>query len=196
LNAARAITVLLSLKGKYPEFSFLTPEAIKSGLNRTDWPGRMEIFNRGGKLVMLDGAHNGHAMETIVSSLSRPEGLKTKIGAAVFAIMNDKDIPPVVENLKKLNCPVYCTELYMERSARASELAEMSRASGLNVASSHSDPEEALGAALDKIRQNEIVLCCGSLFLVGFFRKMLKYREILGRLPISDATNDEASVRI
>ena len=70
-NAARAITVLLSLKDQFADFSFLTPDSIRKSLARTDWPGRMELFRADcGPPVMLDGAHNEHAMRALVSSIS------------------------------------------------------------------------------------------------------------------------------
>jgi len=197
-NAARAVTVLLSLRGKYPDFSFLTPEAIKRGLKAVDWPGRMELLPYDGRLVMLDGAHNAHAMQTLVSSLDsmEDEGRKIKVGAVVLAVMSDKEIPPILRILKKLDCPVYCAELSMERAAQASELARMSRGEGLDVAGVYSDPASALRVASSGIGAGEITLCCGSLYLVGFFRKVLKYGKYFDEIIEFNATNDKDSVRI
>ncbi|MDR3075755.1 MAG: bifunctional folylpolyglutamate synthase/dihydrofolate synthase [Synergistaceae bacterium] len=178
-NASRAITVLLSLKDKFADFAFLTPDSIRESLARTDWPGRMEIFSGGcGPPVMLDGAHNEHAMRALVSSISSmaESGEHIKIGAAVLAIMGDKDIPPILSALRELRCPIYCAGLPMERAARAENLARMARAAGLEVKGYFDDPGEALDAAKRAAKPPELVLCCGSLYLVGFIRKILKYR--------------------
>jgi dihydrofolate synthase/folylpolyglutamate synthase len=174
-NAVRAITVLLSLGEKFPDFSFLAPDVIKDGLSKVDWPGRMEILPHRGRQVMIDGAHNAHAARALVSSLSSidSQGSGVKIGAMVLAVMGDKEIPPMLEILKKLDCPVYCTELPMERSARASELSRLSRLAGIRVAGCWDDPYDALCAALGGTAEDAIALCCGSLYLAGHLRRLL-----------------------
>jgi dihydrofolate synthase/folylpolyglutamate synthase len=89
--------------------------------------------------------------------------------------MRDKDIPRILRILKELNRPMYCSELPMERSCKADELAGLARAEKIAVAGAPGDPHEALRAALGAVRENEAVLCCGSLFLVGYLSKLLKY---------------------
>ena len=176
-NATRAITVLLSLKEKHDMFSFISPDSIRESLKRTDWPGRFEVFRTtGGPAVILDGAHNEHAMRTLVSAVNSmtDRGEKIKVAAAVLAIMSDKDIPPMLDALGALKCPVYCAELPMERAMRADELAGMCNAAGIEVAGYFIDPSEALKAAENKAKQGEFILCCGSLFLVGYVRRMVK----------------------
>jgi dihydrofolate synthase/folylpolyglutamate synthase len=174
-NAARAITALLSMRDKFDDFAFLTPDAIKASIAQTDWPGRMELFrSRGGALVMLDGAHNSHAARTLVSSLASMRG-EVKIGALALAMMSDKDIPPTLEILRELQCPVYCAGLPMERATRAEDLAEMARTAGMETVGHYGDPMDALEAAGKRAGRGEIILCCGSLYLVGYIRKILKY---------------------
>ncbi|MDR0652308.1 MAG: bifunctional folylpolyglutamate synthase/dihydrofolate synthase [Synergistaceae bacterium] len=176
-NAARAITVLMYLKGHASLFPALNEEIIRRGLKRTDWPGRMEIIrDAGGQMVMLDGAHNEHGARALVSSLENLEhdGEKVKVGAVVFAVMNDKDFVPILNILKELACPMFCTQLPMERSLGASELARYAKASGFAVAGVFEYPAEALEAAL-AATPGGLTLCCGSLFLVGHLRRELKY---------------------
>ena len=51
---------------------------------------------------------------------------------------------------------------------RAEELAAAFRAHGVPVAGAFDSPDDALAAALFSVANpSEIVLCCGSLFLVG-----------------------------
>jgi dihydrofolate synthase/folylpolyglutamate synthase len=175
-NAARAITVLLSLKDKLPGMSFIGPDAIRTGLKRTAWPGRMELFRREGMpSVILDGAHNEHAARVLASSISP----LAKIGAVVLAMMADKDIPGILRVMKGLECPAYCTEIPMERSAAAPRLSEIASGIGMKVAGCFSDPSEALESASGAVAPHETVLCCGSLFLVGYLRRALKYKGTL-----------------
>ena len=177
-NAARAITVLLYLKKHASLFPALNEEIIRRGLERTDWPGRMEIISRAdGRMIMLDGAHNEHGARALVSSLENLDynGEKVKVGAVVFAVMNDKDFVPILNVLKELDCPMFCAQLPMERSLCASELAGYAKASGIAVAGVFEEPADALESALSV--SDELTLCCGSLFLVGCLRKELKYNR-------------------
>jgi dihydrofolate synthase/folylpolyglutamate synthase len=177
-NAARAITVLLYLKRHASLFPALNEGIIRRGLERTDWPGRMEIISRAdGRMIMLDGAHNEHGARALVSSLENLDynGEKIKAGAVVFAVMNDKDFAPILNVIKKLDCPMFCTQLPMERSLRAPELARYAKASGITPAGVFEDPSDALESALSV--SDELTLCCGSLFLVGHLRKELKYNR-------------------
>jgi dihydrofolate synthase/folylpolyglutamate synthase len=179
-NASRAITVLAYLKRHASLFPDLNEEIIRRGLARTDWPGRMEIIRgANGKMMMLDGAHNEHGARALVSSLENLErdGEKAKVGAVVFAVMNDKDFVPILNVLKELDCPMFCTQLPLERSLPASDLSRHAKASGLAVAGVFEDPADALNSALDATMEGELTLCCGSLFLVGHLRKELKYNQ-------------------
>ncbi|MDR3281126.1 MAG: bifunctional folylpolyglutamate synthase/dihydrofolate synthase [Synergistaceae bacterium] len=182
-NAARVVTLLLSLRDKFSDFAFIGPEVIKLGLSRVNWPCRMELarVSRSGRIVILDGAHNDHAMRALVASLDSMTngGDKIKIGAVVFAVMGDKDISPILETMRPLDAPMYCTELPMERSEKSRDLAKLAQMSDIRVAGVFPAPADALREALSSTDPTEFVLCCGSLFLAGYIRKLLKYDGIL-----------------
>ncbi|MDR1137529.1 MAG: bifunctional folylpolyglutamate synthase/dihydrofolate synthase, partial [Synergistaceae bacterium] len=91
----------------------------------------------------------------------------------------DKDVPGILETLKTLECPVFCTELPMERSASALSLSGIASEIGMKVGGCFQNPSEALEAASGAAVPPELVLCCGSLFLVGNLRRELVYRGIL-----------------
>ncbi|MDR0765141.1 MAG: bifunctional folylpolyglutamate synthase/dihydrofolate synthase [Synergistaceae bacterium] len=186
-NAARAITVLLYLKKHASLFPTLNEEIIRRGLARTDWPGRMEIIRGAdGQMIMLDGAHNEHGARALVSSLQNLEhdGEKVKVGALVFAVMSDKDFIPILNVLKELDCPMFCAQLPLERSLRASELARHAKASGLAVAGVFENPADALESALAKT--DGLTVCCGSLYLVGYLEREMKYKQGISKNPFSD----------
>jgi dihydrofolate synthase/folylpolyglutamate synthase len=180
-NAARAITALRFLRRKFPELARIDADTVRQGLARTDWPGRMEVFRATDRpAVILDGAHNGHAAEALVGSLSALEefGRKIKTGAIVLAVMSDKDIARILGFLKQLACPIFCTALHMERSVGYQDLSVMARDAGIAVAGAFETPKLALDAAYSAVDRDEAILCCGSLFLVGYLRKILKYETI------------------
>jgi dihydrofolate synthase/folylpolyglutamate synthase len=174
-NAARTVTVALKLRELGKKFAAVGADEIRSGLSRTDWPGRFEVFKPTGsdRAVILDGAHNEHAfkaLEATVASLIR-EGVVPGVGAIVFAVMKDKDVRPILARLRSFDCPVYCTQTPGERSMSAGSLAELAASEGIDVRGAFPDAVDALSRACVEAPPSEIVLCCGSLFLVGHVKK-------------------------
>lgn len=171
-NQTKAISVLLALRERTPLFRAIGEAKIRTGLAKTRWPGRCEVFRPGGDspAVILDGAHNEDALEALMSTLFAlsESGAIGGVGAVVFAVMRDKELEPLIALLGSWAAPVFCTQVAGERSMRAEELAAAFRAHGVPVAGAFDSPDDALAAALFSVTNpSEIVLCCGSLFLVG-----------------------------
>ncbi|MDR1885995.1 MAG: bifunctional folylpolyglutamate synthase/dihydrofolate synthase [Synergistaceae bacterium] len=178
-NAARAASVILKMREADGRFAAIGADEIRDGLRLARWPGRLEVFRASGRVVILDGAHNEHAfraLERSVASLTEG-GALAGIGAVVFAAMRDKDLQSVFRRLVSLRSPVYCTQIRMERSMPASDLAALAESIGVDVKGAFPDPEDALSAACSGSDPSTAVLCCGSLFLVG------RLREALGLTP-------------
>ncbi|MDR3331924.1 MAG: bifunctional folylpolyglutamate synthase/dihydrofolate synthase [Synergistaceae bacterium] len=172
-NAARAATVALKLREANPIFSQIGEEEIRAGLKATDWPGRLEIFRqRGRQTVILDGAHNEHAFRALEATMKSlvDNGSTARIGAIVFAVMKDKDVVPILGRIRAMGAPVYCTQVHIERGMPAKELADMAASNGITVRGAYEDPSAALSAARADAGQNDALLCCGSLYLVGYLR--------------------------
>lgn len=172
-NTARAILALRALSAMRDDLPKLGESYIRNGLSNTKWPGRFEVFRMKDGLsdVIIDGAHNEHGMRSLVETVRRLDD--AEIGAVVFAVMKDKEIRPVLEELSKLRVPIYCTRLAMDRAMPQDELKQMALESGLEVAAAFEEPFDALNAARTVVDPDKAVLCCGSLFLVGHIREAL-----------------------
>jgi dihydrofolate synthase/folylpolyglutamate synthase len=176
-NASNAITALLSLKNLsgfgeiFPGLRAVDERAIMEGLLSVDWPGRMEVLRRGPGTppLILDGAHNEHGFRALFDSLRSlvDGGAAGDVGAVVFAVMRDKDLSPIADLLRALGAPVFCTEAPTRRALPAAELASQLRWAGCRVGGTLGDPLEAIDAATAASASDELVVCCGSLFLVG-----------------------------
>jgi dihydrofolate synthase/folylpolyglutamate synthase len=171
-NAARAILVLLALSAEkiFPPHITIDETAIREGLKETNWPGRFEVIHPGDGLpdFVVDGAHNAHGMRALINTLRAiEEGAARTAGAVVFAVMKDKDIAPVLDLLKTLDRPLYCTQLPNPRAMRRDDLAKLASSAGVSVAGSYEDPFDALNDARRTTKPDGFVLCCGSLFLAG-----------------------------
>jgi dihydrofolate synthase/folylpolyglutamate synthase len=175
-NAARAILVLRALSAgeKFPPHTAIDEAAIREGLNETNWPGRFEVIHPGDGLpdFVVDGAHNAHGMSALIHTLRViEEGAARAADAVVFAVMKDKDVAPVIDLLRTLDRPLYCTQIPNPRAMRHEDLAKLASSCGVSVAGSYEDPFDALNSARRASKPDGFVLCCGSLFLVGHIRE-------------------------
>ena len=164
-NAAMAIAASRLLSKRFPH---VCEETIKRGIAETQWQGRMEIVRRL-PLVIVDGGHNPHAMKRLSETLA---GIFHEGGLSiVLAMMKDKDISGALSLLAPLGAEIYCTEVPgLERSLSAAGMRETAERAGLSVAGTYGDPLDAIRAATGK---GLPVVCCGSLFLVGYVKAHL-----------------------
>ena len=161
-NAALAIAGACALRSLFPN---IDSSSLYSGIIKTEWAGRLELVSET-PMIFFDGAHNPHAMKRLTETLS----LISKNGtvSVVLAMMKDKDIANTLLLLKQIDPIIYCTEIPgMDRCMKADELYSLAKAAGLRVRERQSDPIQALQSAAS---HGEIVVCCGSLFLVGYMK--------------------------
>lgn len=164
-NAAMAVAASRLLSKRFPR---VCEDTIKRGIAETQWQGRMEIVRRS-PLVIVDGGHNPHAMKRLSETLA---GIFPNDGLSiVLAMMKDKDISGALSLLRPLGAEIYCTEVpELERSLSAAGMRETAERAGLSVAGTYGDPLDAIRAASGK---GLPVVCCGSLFLVGYVKAHL-----------------------
>lgn len=164
-NAAMAVAASRLLSKRFPH---VCEETIKRGIAETQWQGRMEIVRRL-PLVIVDGGHNPHAMKRLSETLA---GIFHEGGLSiVLAMMKDKDISGALSLLAPLGAEIYCTEVPgLERSLSAEGMRETAECAGLSVSGTYGDPLDAIRAASGK---GLPVVCCGSLFLVGYVKAHL-----------------------
>ena len=84
-------------------------------------------------------------------------------------MMKDKDIRKSLEILKPLEPEIYCTQVPdMPRSMSADKLSEIAADIEMHVLSTDIDPLLALQKAKTS---GKAVICCGSLYFVGWLKK-------------------------
>ncbi|GHS87975.1 bifunctional folylpolyglutamate synthase/dihydrofolate synthase [Synergistales bacterium] len=176
-NASLAMLAVSCMSEKFPR---LTEEAIREGMKNAIWPGRLEILRRApSPLLVLDGGHNIDGVTKLSESVSTLWRDK-KIGV-VYGVMKDKDYPAC---LAVLNGISKTTAFYptcvpgMERSLKATALAEAAlkfewRNKTEGQIAAFDNPLDAINRALDKSEGNDVVLVCGSLYLIGHVRGAL-----------------------
>ncbi|MCR5336403.1 MAG: bifunctional folylpolyglutamate synthase/dihydrofolate synthase [Synergistes sp.] len=162
-NVSLAAAAANILKKDFPK---ITQGTIHSGISSVIWPGRMEVISQKFPFL-LDGGHNPHAMRRIAQTIrALLPGRRVNV---VTAMMKDKETGRALSYLRDTGAVLYCTEVPdFPRSLKADEMAEIAKNEGFEVMGSFNDPIDAINAALG---EGLPLLCCGSLFLVGYVKE-------------------------
>ena len=156
-NAALAVASIDALRSRGWDIS---NGALRDGLARTRWPGRLEVIDRD-PIVLVDGAHNPAALERSLEAVQRLA--KGRPLVIVFGAMKDKDLSSMLALLQRVNAPVIFSRIDWHRAAPPGDLAALF----------HGDSEtaesvaEALSRARHRAGRAGMVFVCGSLYLVG-----------------------------
>lgn len=144
----------------------VSEEIVKRALETVQIPGRFEIFRRGNKTIILDGAHNPPAVENLLAFW---KGTPFANGHATVlcAFMQDKDYPQMLRMLSSQFRTGIVTMLPYPRSAGGTTLKPLLSHSWEFIA----DISVALSRAQDRA---DVILCTGSFYLVGAVRSLLK----------------------
>ncbi|MDY7225156.1 bifunctional folylpolyglutamate synthase/dihydrofolate synthase [Hyalangium rubrum] len=165
-NAAVALAVLGQLDQRGMA---VPPEAAISGLATARWPGRMEQLGER-PAVLLDGAHNPGGVAVLLASLDALyPGRRIH---AVFGVVADKDRAPMMRALFPRCASVHLTPLDTPRSLAPERYLAEARALCAD-ARAYATLDEALAGARATAGAEDVLLCTGSLFLVGAARARL-----------------------
>ncbi len=160
-NASAVILAVTKLQKLLP----VTEHSISEGLETVTLMGRFQLI-AGDVPVLLDVAHNPHAVQTLVEHLD--EYFADKKIHAVFSMMKDKDIEAVIALLKtRVNTWFFAPSTYPRMAT-----PEIMRTcfSNQGVERVHFESEnfvQAFAAAKKQAQQGELILVFGSFFLVS-----------------------------
>jgi dihydrofolate synthase/folylpolyglutamate synthase len=155
----------------------LDSAAVGEGFSRVRSPGRMELFSADGVPVLLDGAHNPAAAESLARSLREIGGDGAR-RVLVLGIMADKDIPTIVRLLGQVADDVVVTAPDSPRAADPEQLRDACVAAGLTVTACVEDVGDAVRVAAERAGTDGMVVVTGSLYTVG------EARAALGGAPV------------
>jgi dihydrofolate synthase/folylpolyglutamate synthase len=156
-NAALAVASIDALRSRGWEVS---NGALRDGLARTRWPGRLEVIDRD-PIVLVDGAHNPAALERSLAAVQKLA--KGRPLVIIFGAMRDKDLASMLALLRRVNAPLIFSRIDWHRAEVPTELAKRFEGESETAESS----AEALSRAREKAGRHGIVFVCGSLYLVG-----------------------------
>ena len=123
--------------------------------------GRWEVIHQH-PMIVLDVGHNEDGIKQIVEQLeiTDHEGLHIVIG-----LVKDKAIEKVLSLLPK-HAAYYFTKAQIPRALPEEQLAAKAKATGLDGLP-YADVNTALKAAINHAKKKDLILVCGSVFVVG-----------------------------
>jgi dihydrofolate synthase/folylpolyglutamate synthase len=143
----------------------ITNEAEKYGYANvkklTGLHGRWDVIHEN-PVIVLDVGHNEDGIKQILNSKAQIPNSKTHF---VIGLVKDKDIDKVLALLPK-ESSYYFTQAHIPRALPANELRD--KAATFNLEGDYFDNvNEAINAAKQKAAKDDLIIVCGSVFLVG-----------------------------
>jgi dihydrofolate synthase/folylpolyglutamate synthase len=167
-NAAVAIASVEELIGRGYD---IKEEAIREGLRKVKWPGRLQIVGKR-PYIVLDGAHNPDSMEKLVRALDEVFPGVRRI--AIFGAMKDKDIRGMISLLRPAISYLIATRIKSQRSAGQSDISSLAKELGITDICETSELSEAMERAYKISNPDDLILITGSLYLVGEALEMMR----------------------
>ena len=146
-------------------------DSIRGGLSHTLWPGRCEVIAKK-PLVVLDGAQNVASCQALRQAVKKNFNYNKLI--LVLGISSDKDIKGICEQVCPLADGIILTQASNPRAASVNDIEKIIRAQGIRadrvwvIKTKKVRKAKAIACRLAKPR--DLILICGSLFVVGEFR--------------------------
>ena len=166
-NAAVALACLELLEDRGLRISQAN---AREGLSATEWPGRLETVE-GRPTVLLDGAHNPAGAEALAAALDAAH--RQRRVHLVFGVLADKDRRPILRTLFPRCASVHLTPLPSTRSLAPDRYLHEARELCPAVVA-YGSVAEALAGACAAASGDDLVLCAGSLFLVGQVKRLIE----------------------
>ena len=167
-NACAALGALDVLRTR--GYDRITQEAIRRAMADVHWPGRLEFFGN----VILDGAHNEPGVKALRAYMDA--WLPKEKTVLLSGMMADKDIGVMTQMLARSVRCVVTTTPNVPRAMAAEQLAAAFAAQGAAVCAV-ADPKAALAKAREIAGKDGMVLCGGSLYLIGEIRSLLRQEK-------------------
>ncbi len=169
INSALAIATLEILQQQGWQIS---EKAIVEGMGKTKWLGRMQWTTWSDRKLLIDGAHNPAAAEAlrnyVDTVLARSNQSQVNV-TWVMGMLSTKEHDRIFQTLLRANDELHLVPVPDHSSADKHELAQLAKeiCPELSLCDTYSDLSSALSTAFNS--NNNLVVLCGSLYLVGHF---------------------------
>ncbi|WP_302158064.1 folylpolyglutamate synthase/dihydrofolate synthase family protein [uncultured Acidaminococcus sp.] len=163
LNGAAALTAAEILRDKH---GVPDEAAMLRGMEAARWPGRLERIHRNPDII-LDGAHNPSGVTVLRKALDEYYPKARRI--YVFGMMADKDVSQVSDILFRPEDTIYTVLAHEgDRSEKPEKLAQRLHKNAVPM----EDLTAAYQRAVSEAGPEDVVIVCGSLYLIGTFKEL------------------------
>jgi dihydrofolate synthase/folylpolyglutamate synthase len=180
-NAAVAYAALAQLRAAGLP---LAAAAVRAGLRTVRWPGRFEIVTRR-PYVVIDGAHNADSARRLAAALA--DYFPGRRVCLAFGASADKDVAGMLAALLGPGSPakrVLLTQAVHPRAMEPEALARLAEPYGIPV-EQVSAVQPAMARALAWAGPEDVILACGSLFVVSEARAAVEALAPATAAPLS-----------
>jgi dihydrofolate synthase / folylpolyglutamate synthase len=165
-NASLAVEVVefLNETGLY----HITEQAIRFGLKKAYWPGRLEILSDK-PLVIIDGAHNDEGIAVLVEELSKR--YKDRTIQVVFAALKDKKLDKMIAQLDQIADYLTFVSFDFQRAAAAEDLLKLSDSKNKLAVN---DWKSYLEDKVQTLKSDDLLVISGSLYFISEVKPFLQ----------------------
>lgn len=167
LNCIVCLNAIKQLKNKGV---IIKDSSINRGLSNVKWIGRMEVLKKN-PLVVIDGAHNIDGIGKLRISVDKYLNYNRLI--LIVGILGDKEVSKMLNVITDKASYVIVTEPHNYRAESSSVLYEKVKEKGIECFDIE-DYEEAYKKALSLGNDDDLILVCGSLYMIGDMRKIIR----------------------
>jgi dihydrofolate synthase/folylpolyglutamate synthase len=147
----------------------ISATAFKEGIAAARWPGRMELVP-GSPPLLLDGAHNPAGASALAEALKEYSYSRLLL---VTGVCDDKDIDRIYTPLIPLVDCIYTVTPAVERAMPDQELSLFFHKLGI-VSQPCGSVTAGICTARSEASEADLILVCGSLFVVGEVKAWLE----------------------
>nr|MBP7692606.1 hypothetical protein [Anaerolineales bacterium] len=141
----------------------IAADALQAGLRAVRWPGRFEIL-QSRPFVVVDGAHNQDSARRLAAALR--DYFPGRRVILIFGASADKDIPGMLDELLPQAARLILSQAVHPRAIEPEQLARLAAERGVAV-EVRAPVAAALEYALETAGPEDVVVACGSLFIVA-----------------------------
>ena len=143
-------------------------KVVRNGLKKAYWPARMEKISNE-PLIIIDGAHNTHAMERLVETV-REEFTNYRIHI-LFSALETKNVDEMLQQLLTISkAEIYLTTFDFPKAIHLSDDYQQLNEARISIVSLW---QFGLAELLEKMTNEDLLLITGSLYFVSEVRELL-----------------------
>lgn len=158
-QADNAVAALKSVSLFCPTASM---DIQRSAIAACQWAGRFQILQEH-PTVIVDGAHNREGIQALCTTLKQ-----MPVDTILFSVLKDKEAPLMIEQLQQVCQRLILCPFQQERLA---DLADLAKTYHLPMA------EDLETILQERMRQDERILICGSLYFVSEAIRLFPFRS-------------------